>query len=115
MLGGAGGGEADAFTEDRGRGKGLRVGSGTLEETVPVERAGGGCGIWLGDEAAAPDLAGDVALSLEEFVGGGDGGAVQAKRTSQFAGGGEALAICQLSGLDKIIKMLKQLAIDRDR
>jgi hypothetical protein len=36
---------------------------------------------WMvdGNEAAAADLAGDEAFGLQEFVGGGDGGAVQSK------------------------------------
>ena len=38
-----------------------------------------GCRAAYGDEAAASHLAGDEAFGFEEFVGGGDGGTVQAK------------------------------------
>jgi hypothetical protein len=67
-----------------------------------------------GDEAAASDLAGDEAFRFQEFIGGGDGGAIQSKCTSQFAGGGEALAIRQLPGLDEAAKVRVELPIDRE-
>jgi len=65
-----------------------------------------------GDEAAASNLAADEAFGFQEFVGGGDGGAIQSKCTSQFAGGGKALANRQLPGLDESAKVRVELPID---
>jgi hypothetical protein len=59
-------------------------------------------------------LAGDDAFGLQKVVGGGDSGAVQSKRTSQFAGGWEAFASGELSGLDETAKMGEELLIDRE-
>ena len=56
----------------------MEAGSGALQEAGPVKRAVR-CYRTLHDEAAASDLATDEAFGLQEFVGGGHGGAIQSK------------------------------------
>ncbi len=53
---------------------------------------GAGWGGAARDEAAASDLAVDETFGFEQFVGGGNGGPVQSKCTSQFASGWQPLA-----------------------
>jgi hypothetical protein len=67
-----------------------------------------------GNETAASHLAGDEASGLQEFVCGCDGGTVQSKCTSQFAGSREALALRHLSRLDEAAKVRVKLPIDRE-
>jgi len=68
----------------------------TFQEGGPINGAPGCRGL-AGYEASAADLAGDQAAGLEQLVGGGNGGPVQSKQASQFAGGWKAFAAGQLA------------------
>jgi len=61
--------------------------------------------MWSCNEAAASDLAADEAFRFKKLVSGGNGGAVQAKRASQFTSGGEASAFGQLAGFNQAGKV----------
>ena len=79
-----------------------------LQQGAPVDSAGRrrAC-----HKAAAPYLPGDQAFGFEDVVGGRDGGAVQAKQASQFAGGWQALAASQIAGADPKRNVLVELAV----
>jgi hypothetical protein len=95
---GAGGGKADGS----GGGVGQALSGDGGKETLP-----GAIGFVSPiDKTAAPDLPFEEAVGFEEFIGGGDGGAIQAKETSQFAGWREAFAIGDGTGADLIAEVL---------
>ena len=104
LLGGARGGEADAAFSERRTGGGYR----TLQQRLPIDS---GAIRWqqAGDEATASDVAADQTARFQQFVGSGDGGAIQSKQTSQFASGWQFFPPCQYAGSDQFRKVLVQL------
>jgi hypothetical protein len=59
-------------------------------------------------------VAGDQAVGFEQFVCGGDGGPVQAKLTSQFAGWRELSTGLQATGIDHNPQLVKYLTVERE-
>ena len=102
FAGGAGDGEANDVAVPMGRrGDGGVVAA--IQDFGPVDAFGA----VAGDETAASYLSGYQALGFQEFVGGGDGGPVQSKLASQFAGGGEPFAAGQDAGPNLIRNLLE--------
>jgi len=66
------------------------------------------------DEGAAADVALDEAFGFEFGVGVGDGGAMDAKRESEFAAGRDAVTGTKIAGVDQGTKLVAKLDVEWD-
>ena len=104
FLGRPRGSEADrhARSGQRRRMRGLNL---AFHEDVPPAKSGRPRRRDTLDETAAADMAADEALGLQQFVGCGYGGPVQTNCASQFPGGWQPVASCQLAGFNRVFEM----------
>ena len=63
---------------------------------------------------AAADVALNQAFGFEFGVGVCDGGAVNAELCSEFAAGGDAVAVAQFAAMDEGAKLVAQLDVERN-
>jgi hypothetical protein len=66
------------------------------------------------DKSAAAHMALDEALGFEFGVGVGDGGAMDAKRESEFTAGGDAVAGAKIASVDQGTKLVAKLDVEGD-